>query len=209
MKKVTKEELEAMDGESIECARQLADAAVDVIGYACLVAIMSAGRGYHYESEEKLDKAVAGAGHPCPIVTSAGALVEVLQEMKCRTVSILTPYMQPLTKLVADYVENEGVGVRHAIALEIEDNLEVGRRDPMALLQDVDRLDVEGVDAVVLSACVQMPSLQAIERAQDKLGLPVVSAASCTTRVMLKRLGLAPLSVGAGYALSEGFAQVR
>ena len=45
MQKVTKEELEAMDGDSLRCAAELADADVDVMGYACLVAIMSMGLG--------------------------------------------------------------------------------------------------------------------------------------------------------------------
>ncbi|MFX7825044.1 Asp/Glu racemase, partial [Acinetobacter baumannii] len=40
MKHVTKEELAAMDGDSDRCALELSDARVDVLGYACLVAIM-------------------------------------------------------------------------------------------------------------------------------------------------------------------------
>ncbi len=47
MKKVTKKELEAMDRDSDRCALELSDAHVDVLGYACLVAIMSMGKGYH------------------------------------------------------------------------------------------------------------------------------------------------------------------
>lgn len=43
MKEVTKEQLEAMDDESDRCAVELSDAAVDVLGYACLVAIMTRG----------------------------------------------------------------------------------------------------------------------------------------------------------------------
>jgi len=43
MKNVTKEELEAMDADSDRCALELSDAHVDVLGYACLVAIMSMG----------------------------------------------------------------------------------------------------------------------------------------------------------------------
>src|SRR5229473_6122540 len=54
MKKVTKEELAAMDGESDRCALELSDARVDVLGYACLVAIMSMGHGYHRASEARL-----------------------------------------------------------------------------------------------------------------------------------------------------------
>lgn len=205
MKHVTKEELARMDAQSVGCAGQLADAEVDVIGYACLVAIMSTGRGYHCVSEAKLGEAVAAAGHSCPIVTSAGALVQVLHEMRCRKVSLVTPYMRPLTDLVVDYIAHEGILVQDSIALEIPDNLEVGRRDPLALIGDVDRLDLSGVDAVVLSACVQMPSLAAIEAVQDKLGLPVITAATSTARVMLQKLALEPASIGAGFALSDQF----
>lgn len=51
MQKVTKEELAKMDSDSDRCAIELSDAAVDVLGYACLVAIMSMGKGYHRISE--------------------------------------------------------------------------------------------------------------------------------------------------------------
>src|ERR1700739_3828053 len=54
MKKVVKEELAAMDAESDRCALELSDARVDVLGYACLVAIMSMGHGYHRASEARL-----------------------------------------------------------------------------------------------------------------------------------------------------------
>lgn len=205
MKKVTQEELAAMDAQSVRCVQELADAEVDVIGYACLVAIMSAGLGYHRESETKLDAAVRQSGHRCPIVTSAGALVQVLGEMHARKIAVVTPYMRPLTDLVVDYIRTEGFAVHDSIALEIPDNLEVGRRDPMLLLDDVARLDLTGVDTVVLSACVQMPSLPALEPVQDKLGLPVISAAACTARIMLQSLGIAPVAPGAGYALSADF----
>jgi len=54
MKKVVKEELAAMDAESDRCATELSDARVDVLGYACLVAIMAMGQGYHRISEKRL-----------------------------------------------------------------------------------------------------------------------------------------------------------
>ena len=75
MKKVTKEELEAMDADSGRCATELVDARVDVLGYACLVAIMSMGKGYHRKSEAKLHDITVSEGHGVPVVTSAGALI--------------------------------------------------------------------------------------------------------------------------------------
>ena len=202
MKKVTKDELAAMDAQSVRCAQELSDAEVDVMGYACLVAIMSAGIGYHRESEARLTEAVREAGSACPVVTSAGALVQVLGEMQARRIAVVTPYMRPLTDLVVAYIRHEGFDVSSDVALEIPDNLEVGRRDPMRLIDDVRQLDLTGVDAVVLSACVQMPSLEAIAPVEDMTGLPVISAAACTTRVMLQSLGLTPVVPGAGFALS-------
>lgn len=205
MKKVTREELAAMDDESDRCALELSDAAVDVMGYACLVAIMSRGAGYHRESQARLHSVTVDNGHPTPIVSSAGALTECLGILGAGRVAIITPYMKPLTQMVIDYIEAEGIQVVDSIALEIPDNLEVGRRDPLALMEIVKRLDLSEADAVVLSACVQMPSLASIQQVEDSLGLPVVSAATCTTYQILKALNLKPVVPDAGRLLNGSY----
>lgn len=209
MKKVTKEELAAMDADSDRCAAELSDARVDVMGYACLVAIMSMGPGYHRQSETRLHKVTRDNGGPAPIVTSAGALIEGLGVLGARKVSIITPYMKPLTDVVADYIEAENISVLDRISLEIEDNLAVGRRDPLALVDISKRLDVTGVDAVVISACVQMPSLEAVQRVEDALGKPVVSSAICTAYCMMRELGIDAIAPEAGALLSGRYAKGR
>ncbi|MGE0283854.1 MAG: Asp/Glu racemase [Rhizobiaceae bacterium] len=202
MKKVTAEELTAMDRDSVRCARELSDANVDVMGYACLVAIMSQGLGYHRTSKRNLEGAVAEEGKTIPIVSSAGALVDGLKELGAKRVSLLMPYMKPLARKVTDYIGNEGFDVHDSLALEIEDNLAVAARDPLALIEDVKRLDTRGVDVVVLSACVQMPSLAALAPVEAALGVPVTSAAACTVRSMLKSMNLEPVAPNAGTALA-------
>ncbi|MBP8670822.1 MAG: Asp/Glu racemase [Sphingobium sp.] len=202
MKKVTKEELAAMDADSDRCALELSDAAVDVLGYACLVAIMSMGKGYHRLSESRLQKCTVDNGHPAPVVTSAGALVDGLAALGAKRVAIVAPYMKPLTQMVVDYIEHEGVVVQDWLALEIPDNLEVAAQNPANLLEHYKKLDINGIDALVLSACVQMPSLSSIQRVEDAVGLPVISAAVCTTHQMLKRLGIETRVPGAGALLS-------
>jgi maleate isomerase len=202
MQQVTAEELAAMDRDSDRCALELADARVDVLGYACLVAIMSMGPGYHRVSQARLHQRTVEAGGPAPVVTSAGALVDGLKAVGARRVSILTPYMKPLTRLVVDYLANEGIAVVDSISLEIPDNLEVGRLDPMAPAEIIRRLDTRGVDAVVASACVQMPSLASVQVIEDRLGLPVVSSSVATVYMMLKTLGLETFAPGCGSLLS-------
>ncbi len=58
------------------------------------------------------------------------------------------------------------------------------------LLAALDGLNVKGADAVVLSACVQMPSIDVLDEARRRLKMPVTSTAECTSRQMLRALGL-------------------
>ncbi|MCJ0869816.1 Asp/Glu racemase [Streptomyces sp. AP-93] len=207
MTHVTPEQLKAMDADSDRCAVELSDARVDVLGYACLVAIMSMGLGYHRTSEERLHTRTVENGAPAPVVTSAGALVHGLHTMGARKVALLAPYMRPLTQTVVDYLTHEGIEVLDYQALEIPNNLDVAAHDPARLPGLARALDYADADAVVLSACVQMPSLGAIEEAEQLLGKPVVSAAVCTSHQMLRALGLPAVAPGAGHLLSGAYAE--
>lgn len=202
MKTVAKEELAAMDAESDRCATELSDARVETLGYACLVAIMSMGPGYHRESERRLHQRTCENDAPAPVVTSAGALVEGLNVLGARRIALICPYMKPLARLVVEYIEAEGIEVKDYVALEIPDNLAVGRQDSSRLLDIRQRLDLANVDALIASACVQMPSLGAIPELERATGLPVVSAAVCTAYQLLKSLGVDALSAEAGELLS-------
>lgn len=202
MHKVTPEELAAMNREGLRCAAELADARVDVMSTACLVAIMAQGLGYHREVEADFARVVAANGARSRVMTSAGALIHGLKALGAKKVSLMAPYMKPLTAKVIAYIENEGIEVIDSLSFEIPDNLEVGRRDPMQLLEDVRRLNTANADVVVLSACVQMPSLPALQIAQDRLGLPVTSTAACTARAMLDLLELPAGIPGYGAVLA-------
>jgi maleate isomerase len=202
MKQVNREELAAMVGKAADCAVAVSDADVDVIAYACLVAVMAQGPGAHKESEAVIAEAARTNGHPADVVSSAGALVRTLQAIGAHRVAIVTPYMAPLTKLVREYIEGEGIEVVDSVALEVPDNLAVGRLDPEQLPEIARGLKREGAEAIVLSACVQMPSLAAVQRVEDELGLPVVTAATATTYEVLTALGHQPAIPGAGRLLA-------
>ena len=205
MLNVTKEELKKMDEESDRCAVELSDAECDTIAYACLVAIMSQGSGYHCQSESRLTKIAKENGSDISVISSAGALIEGIQALGAKKVAVITPYMKPLTKMVVDYIEASGIEVTDSISLEVSDNLEVGRLDPQNLLEIVKELDVSKADAVVLSACVQMQSLPAIQKVEDMLGMPVLSASTATAYKILKDLNLNPVVPNAGRLLSGSF----
>jgi maleate isomerase len=66
-------------------------------------------------------------------------------------------------------------------------------------------MDVSGVDAIVLSACVQMPSLSVVPQVEAMTGKPVITAAIATTYALLKALKLEPIVPGAGALLSGAY----
>ena len=202
MQSVTQEELERMDEQSEKCATLLADAQCDVLAYACLIGIMAQGEGYHEESERTLRQRTIENDAEAPVVTSAGALVRALDRLGARNVALIAPYVEELTQTMIEYFESTGVTVIDYEALECPDNLQVARLDQRNLLTIADELETADADALVLSSCVQMPSLAAIQAAEDKFGLPVFSAATATTYELLDHLDLSTRVPGAGRLLA-------
>lgn len=209
MAHVTPDELDRMVQASDVSAQSLADSPVEVIAYACLVAVMARGPGAHRDVQARLEAALADAPRQPPIVTSAGALVDALSSLEAERVGLITPYLRPLAELVADYVRGEGIEVPALVALEVSDNVEVGRIPADVLVEHAREVCAQGpLDALVLSACVQMPSLPVVQLVEDEVGIPVVTAATATARSILLALGLPPVIDGAGRALSPDTASV-
>ncbi len=125
--------------------------------------------------------------------------------MGMKRISIVCPYMEPLTRRVVEYIESEGVEVKDYVALEIPDNLAVAAHDPARLPEIQRRLDRSGIDGLVLSACVQMPSLPSIQKVEDEIGVPTLSASVATTWQMLRSLGMETRIPGCGALLSGRF----
>jgi maleate isomerase len=202
MRNVTPEELQAMNEQTARAAAELADARCDVVATACLVALMAQGPGYHCTAEDQIRDVLQAEGSPAPVVSSAGALLDGLRSLGATKIAIVTPYEQPLTRKVAAYIEAGGVEVHDALSLEVADNQAVAALDPADLREHWQRLDLTGCDALVLSACVQMPSLAAIDPVERACGLPALSAATATTFALLDALGLPTRVPRAGHLLS-------
>jgi maleate isomerase len=201
MTAVTPEALAAMNEQGARCAEELADAGCDALAYACLVAVMAAGNRAHVAAEQRL-RPLASADGRAPFVTSAGALAAAIRVLGATRVAVIAPYAEPLTMRVVEYLADLGITVVDAISLNVTDNRAVGALDPMNLIQLADQLDLRTAEAIVLSACVQMPSLPAVPIVQHRTGLPTLSAATATAHQLLSALELDPLIDDAGALLA-------
>jgi len=203
MEDVTPEGLRAMNEETGRATAELADLRPDVVATACLVAIMAQGPGSHRAAESEIESVLEREHASAPVVSSAGALVGALHALGARRIGIVAPYLEELTRLVVAYIEDAGVEVAEAVSLEVPDNRAVAALDPHDLERHWQRLDLRGCDALVLSACVQMRSLEVLDEVERRSGLPTVSAATATTWAILRALDLEPVAPGAGALLRE------
>ncbi|RRQ28654.1 maleate cis-trans isomerase [Rhodococcus sp. Eu-32] len=190
MQAVSPEQLRAMNAQRERCILELGDADVDAILYACLVALMAAGPGEHQRVEGLVAEQLATGGSDAAVRSSAGALVEALNALKATSIALVTPYMKPLAEKVVEYLEAEGFHIVDWRALEVSDNAEVGCIPGARVMDAARSLELTGVDALVISACVQMPSLPLVQAAEDEFGIPVLSAATAGAYSLLRALDL-------------------
>ena len=190
MHTVSPEELRAMNAQRGRCVDEIGDAGVDAVLYACLVALMAQGAGEHQRTESAVVEQLAERGLTPEVTSSAGALVHALRATGAERVALVMPYLRPVAELVVAYVEAEGFTVTGWRALEVADNAEVGCIPGDRVLDAARSLDLAGTDALVVSACVQMPSLPLVQQAEDEFGLPVLSAATAGAFTLLDQLGL-------------------
>jgi maleate isomerase len=190
MHTVSAAQLRAMNAQRERCVLELGDAGVEAILYACLVALMVGGPGEHQRVESSIAEQLATGGSDAVVRSSAGALVESLRALDARRIALVTPYLRPLAEQVVAYLAAEGFEVTGWRALEVADNAEVGRIPGDRVMGAARDLDLSGVDALVISACVQMPSLALIGAAESEFGIPVLSAATAGAFSLLTSLGL-------------------
>lgn len=193
--------LAAMNAQRERCVLEIADASPEVILYACLVAVMVGGPGEHRRVESAVAEQLATGGSEALVRSSAGALTEGLRALGARRVALVTPYLKPLAQQVVDYLEAEGFEIAGCRALEVSDNNEVGCIPGERVMAAARSLDLSDVDALVLSCCVQMPSLSLIDPAEQEFGIPVLSAATAGAYSILRSLGLDVSIDGAGSLL--------
>lgn len=185
---VTAEALCAMNAEAERCAIEVADARIDAVAYACLIALTSQGVDFPASAERRLRSVLAGQGIDAPVVSSAGALVRHLRTAGYSRVALITPYVPALTQTVIDFLAVSGIETVDSLSRSVVDNHAVGRLDPADLPALARTLDVSRAQAVVASACVQMPSLDALPAVSQAVGLPTVSAATATASELVAAL---------------------
>ena len=167
--------------------RELAEARVDVVAYACTAGSMVSPR---HSLAEDVERATG-----VPLVTTAAAIVDALDALGTRRVSVATPYHDALNDHEKAFLATNGI---ETLAIE---GLGLGANGPVdyPLIAQTPRERIEahvrtvfvkGSDALLVT-CTDFPTLLFHRQLEDELRVPVVTSNQATLWAALRRAGIA------------------
>jgi maleate isomerase len=178
----TPENLRKMQPSLTSAARLiLPDEALDVVCYSCTSASVAIG-------EAEVRAAIQAAKPGTPVVTPTAASVAALRVLRARRISILTPYTVETTRPMVDYFGRAGFEIANATCLGLEDDREMARITPHALIDLARTVIARDADALFVSCTAVRAALAAaeIERA---IARPLVSSNLATAWACLRLCG--------------------
>jgi len=176
----TEENLTWMGTQVPAAAKLLAHAKVAVICYGCTAGGFLKGPGYDREIIREIEAATGISG-----VTTAAAVVDALQALGVKRLSVASPYEAWLNEKLQQYLKAGGFEVLAIQGFGTQAHASFTPEQNAALVAEVDRPDGQAI----FISCTNFRTLEIIEPLEEKLGKPVVTSNSASVWKMLRRLG--------------------
>ncbi|RBM19295.1 Asp/Glu/hydantoin racemase [Prauserella sp. PE36] len=152
------------------------------VAYACTSGSFVDGAA----GEASLVAAMLDAGAPAAVTTS-GALVAALEELRVRKVAVITPYVDDVTGRLLDYLGEFGYSTCASFGLGLLGD--IWKMSYSDVLRAVAGVDPTGADALFVS-CTNVPTYDLIEPLERHLGIPVLTANQVTMWAALRAAGV-------------------
>ena len=180
--------------------RELAEARVDVVAYACTAGSMV----NPLDALARQVEAETGVA----LVTTAAAIVRALQHLGARKVSIATPYHDVLNAHEVEFLRDNGIETLRIAGLGLGANGPADfpriAENPLATVESHARaVHVPAANALLIT-CTDFPTLPLLGRLEHDLGIPVVTSNQATLWAALRRAGVADLMPELGLLFQRG-----
>jgi maleate isomerase len=166
---VTPDNLRAMQPSLTEAAGLiLPGEELDAICYSCTAASVVIG-------DAEIEAAIQAAKPGVPVVTPPLAGVHGLQALGAKRISVLTPYTVETSRPMADYFAGHGFGIASFTCLGLDDDRDMARISPAALVELARDAMSDDADALFISCTAVRAALAAID-IERAIGRPLVSS---------------------------------
>jgi maleate isomerase len=155
--------------------------ALDAVLFSCSSASVVIG-------DDAVSDSIRRAKPDAPVVTPTLAAVQGLHAFGARRISILTPYTGETSQPMAAYFAAQGFEIASFACLGFEDDREMARIAPAALVEIARQVTVRDADALFIS-CTALRAAIVAAAIEEAIGRPVVTSNQATAWTCLRLCG--------------------
>ena len=159
----------------------LPDEALDAVVFSCTSASVVIG-------DEVIERAIHSAKPDTPVVTPPLAGARGLRALAVERVSLLTPYTEATSAPMADYFACHGFAIESMTCLGLEDDREMARIKPAALVEAAAHALAPRAEALFIS-CTALRSAMIAATVEQATGRVVVTSNQATAWACLRLCG--------------------
>jgi maleate isomerase len=161
--------LQAMAPSITEATKLLVpDGRLDAVAYTCT-------SGFVVIGYDAICERIQSLRPNTPCITPITASLAALDTFGAQKLAVLTPYIDDVNGLIAAHLNPAGKEIVGFCSFQIEDNEEMAAVTPEAIYQAALKADRPDADALFIS-CTAIRAVDVVERIEQKLGKPVVTA---------------------------------
>ncbi len=146
----------------------LPEGRIDVIAYSCTSGTVVMGF-------EKIQSLIQTARPGIACTTPITSSLEALDRFNAQRIAVLTPYADDVNISIARYLKANGKTIAAFTSFKIVDNEKMARLSPESIYCAAIEADREDADALFIS-CTAIRAVDVVEKIEQKLGKPVVTA---------------------------------
>jgi maleate cis-trans isomerase len=185
---LTQETLPSYKDSTITVCQEAADAKFDIVAYGCTAAGFILGPQGDREMAERI-ASVTGK----PVVTTAASMVQALQAINAKKISLLTPYQDHVNDQLKLFLLAGDIQVQHFDSFYAPDVIALGNITAKQVHDRATSLLARDVDALFI-ACSQLPTLEILDKLSQTFKKPVLSSIQVTATALINHSSLkAPL----------------
>lgn len=183
---LTADSIPAYKANALALAKQFRAEGIDILAYGCTAASFIAGPAAETTLTQELMEATG-----TPVVTTARAMVQALQDAHAEDVAVVTPYQDAVNNQIKAFLTDGGIRVRAFDSLYAKDVDALGRirADEVAAMARATMNDE--CDAMFI-ACSQLPTLAILDGLRAEFARPVLSSIQSTAWQVRRTLNIHP-----------------
>jgi len=181
---LTQETLPAYKESTIAVCQEGADSKFDIVAYGCTAAGFILGPKGDREMAERI-ASVTGK----PVVTTAASMVQALQAINAKKISLLTPYQDNVNDQLKLFLLAGDIHVQHFDSFYAPDVIALGNITAKQVQERAATLFAKDVDALFI-ACSQLPTLEILDKLSQTFKKPVLSSIQVTAKALINHSSL-------------------